>query len=425
MDARLDWRDLLLLAALPFVAVMLVCAATPLDALPRANPDVLLYFRDAANLAAGQLPYRDFPFEYPPLAIVPMALPYLVRPFGPPTLLEYQWFWAFQNALLASCVGIMVGWIAARRDLGLSPARVLLTWAAVAVIEAPLIAWRFDISAVALSMLAIVLLLDRRPGWAGLVLALGALVKIFPVALLPVMLAWQLARGERAGAARLVAAFAATAGGLMVLVAAAVGPDAAWSFVTYQADRLVQLESVASSVLLVAHLAIGAPVTLVYGFQSLQVSGPGTDAFLALEWPMIGAGVALVSLVAFVRLHSEARRLGRPGLPALVGFLFAVTAVLLATNKVFSAQYLLWLLPLGCLLPRRQATLMIVLAVLSIAVFPLGYAELARFEPQAVLVLAGRSGLLVGLVAWALARYRPLVAADRATPVGDAPFVAR
>ncbi len=424
MDARFDRRDLLLLAALPFAAVMLVCVATPVDALPRANPDVLLYFRDAGNLAAGQLPYRDFPFEYPPLAILPMALPYLVRPFEPPTLLEYQWLWAFQNAILASSVGVMVGWIAARRGLGLSPARALLTWAAVALIEAPLIAWRFDISAVALSMLAIVLLLARRPGPAGLVLALGALVKIFPAVLLPVIVAWHLASGERAGAARLVAAFAATAVGIMALVVGAVGPEAAWSFVTYQADRLVQLESVASSVLLLAHVVIGAPVSLVYGFQSLQVSGPGTDAFLAFEWPTIGAGVALVSLLACVGLHSEARRLGRPGLPALVGYLFAVTAVLLATNKVFSAQYLLWLLPLGCLLPRRQATLMIVLALLSIAIFPLGYAELARFEPQAVLVLVARSGLLIGLFAWTLARYRPLVAEDRAVPVGDRPVAA-
>lgn len=423
MDDRLDRRDLLLLAALPFAAVMLVSAATPIDALPRANPDVLLYLRDAGYLAAGRLPYRDFPFEYPPLAILPMALPYLARPLGPPSPLEYQWLWALQNALLASAVAAMVGWVAARPGSGMSAARALLTWATVAVIEAPLIAWRFDISAVALSMLAVVLLLARRPGPAGFVLALGALVKIFPVALLPVMVAWQLAGRDRGAAARLVATFSATVGGVMALVAGAVGP-AAWSFVTYQADRLVQLESVASSVLLLARLVIGVPVSLVYGFQSLQVSGPGADAFLAFEWPTIGVGIALVSALAYVGLRSEARRLGRPGLPALVAYLFAVTAALLVTNKVFSAQYLLWLLPLGCLLPRRQASLVIVLALLSIAIFPLGYAELARFEPQAVLVLAARSALLLGLLAWALIRYRPVPASERGPSPGDRPVAA-
>ena len=162
-----DRWDLALLVALPALAVLLVCAATPPEVLPQTNPDVLLYFRVAGQVAAGQLPYVDFAFEYPPLAIVPMAIPYLAWPSGTPALLDYEWFWAIQNAVLAAVVAGIVGWLAARRGADLVPARVLATWALVALIQAPLVAWRFDIAPIALAVGAVALVIAGRPGPAG------------------------------------------------------------------------------------------------------------------------------------------------------------------------------------------------------------------------------------------------------------------
>jgi uncharacterized membrane protein len=124
------------------------------------------------------------------------------------------------------------------------------------MLQVPLVAWRYDIAAVALTVGAVALVVARRPGSAGVLLALGALMKIFPAAIVPVLLAWLLVRGERAGAVRLGSGFVATGLVVAAAVVAIVGPEAALSFVTYQNDRLVQVESVAASAAL-GHLLAG------------------------------------------------------------------------------------------------------------------------------------------------------------------------
>ena len=56
------------------------------------NPDINRYFNYSVSIAHGQLPYRDFTVEYPPLALVFFTLPQLVAP----TLQMYQYVFAVQ-----------------------------------------------------------------------------------------------------------------------------------------------------------------------------------------------------------------------------------------------------------------------------------------------------------------------------------------
>jgi len=47
--------------------------------------DLWLYYDSSLKLMQGQLPYRNFPLEYPPLALLPFVLPHLVtlgQPLG-------------------------------------------------------------------------------------------------------------------------------------------------------------------------------------------------------------------------------------------------------------------------------------------------------------------------------------------------------
>jgi hypothetical protein len=403
-----DGWDRLALALVPFGAVMLACVSTSVEALAKYQPDVVLYFKDAGLLLAGQLPYSGFHFEYPPLALVPMAIPYLAWPGGAPTLLDYEWLWAVQNAVLAMLVGLMVGWLASRPGSGGWSWRALALWALIAVIEAPVLAWRFDITAVALAMLGVVLLVADRPLLAGGSLALGALVKIFPAALLPVGLAWFLVRREWSAAVRLLAGFAVVGGLLLGAVVLAVGTGPVGEFISYQQDRLVQLESVMSSALLLLHVLTGAGVAIDYDYQSLQIVGAGTDQFLAIENPLMVLAILGVGLLAWLRFRSEWRAGRSVALSTLFAYLAAAVLAVLVTNKVFSAQYLLWVLPLGLLLPRRAASALVIVAILSIVIYPLSYKELFELQVPAILTLVARNALLLGLLAWALYRFRPL-----------------
>ena len=43
--------------------------------------DLSIYYQDSLQLLRGRMPYRDFALEYPPLALLPFALPRLAT-FG-------------------------------------------------------------------------------------------------------------------------------------------------------------------------------------------------------------------------------------------------------------------------------------------------------------------------------------------------------
>jgi len=208
-------------------------------------------------------------------------------------------------------------------------------------------AWRFDITAVALAVGGVALIVAGDLGRPGCSWPPGTLVKIYPAVLVPVLIAWLVFRDDRRGALRLVAAFGLTGIVIGAMVVAIVGVEPALSFVSYQDARLVQVESVASSAAMALHLLAGLPVTLSYGFQSLQITAPGLDLLLQLEAVLLIVGVGGVSTMAALRFRSERRLYGAPELATLFAYLVAVVIALLVANKVSLPQYLLWMLPFG------------------------------------------------------------------------------
>src|SRR5688572_8771614 len=83
-DARrtvTEWLDRLprpILLAAPGAVLVLIAALVPDGVRQGFATDLEIYRRYGSQLLGGLVPYRDVPIEYPPLAIVPMVLP-----FGP------------------------------------------------------------------------------------------------------------------------------------------------------------------------------------------------------------------------------------------------------------------------------------------------------------------------------------------------------
>src|SRR5438045_7895103 len=90
----------------------------PITWLEQGQPSrVGCYQQHATAIRAGQVPYRDFPFEYPPAALPPMLLPAYM-----------SWSYATSFAVLmgvcgAACIAAAGS---ALRTVGAGPAR---TWA--------------------------------------------------------------------------------------------------------------------------------------------------------------------------------------------------------------------------------------------------------------------------------------------------------
>ena len=141
--------------------------------------------------AGPRLPYRDFPVEYPPLALAAMALPRLLAS----TLAGYRVAFAAMIALLY----LVLCWIAGRLAgllAGAPPPEVV--WrrmALLALAVGPLLVQRFDLVPAALVAGAVLALSSRRDGLAGALLGLGIMTKLYPALLLGPIAAFLLAAG--------------------------------------------------------------------------------------------------------------------------------------------------------------------------------------------------------------------------------------
>lgn len=320
------------------------------------------------GMGPGVVPYVDRVLEYPVGAGLLMYLAALVAPSPLGVLLVT----GFGAAVL--CVAITVG---LERRCGARAWR----WA----IGVPVMLYAFqnwDVYAVALLLVGLLLFEHRRDTAAGVAIGLGAAVKLFPAVAVPPLAALRWRRGDRRGAVRLVAG-AATA--LLVLnLPFAFANFAGWRWAFgFQGARQATWGSTEFYVLRV----IGAPVHGVTGS-----SFANTASFVAM-----GIGLAAVTALALRRPLTAAGAAG------------AAVAVFLLTNKVFSPTYDLWLLAFFVMVPVSRR-LWVTFCAVDAAVFVTVYGHFHWSVSSHVVhlalpaLVAVRTCVLVAFIACAVRR---------------------
>ena len=403
---------LVLLYAIPFVVV----ALTPIADFRGPQGDLGLYLDKAYELFRGHVPYRDFPLEYPPFALVPMAVPHRIWPFGPPTLNVYAWLFAGQMAVLLVALALVVGrivrlramWPAGRGGpavnsdgLRAEQRRVGVRLLILAAGAALALTWRFDLFPVLLATVALWAALEHRPVVAGAAIGAGILAKLFPLVLTPALAVAWLASRDLSRLARF-ALFAALVliGGMLPFVALA-GLDA-FSFLGYQAERGLQIESVGGGLVLLWGLISGAPISLESPFSAWEVTGTLARVVLALTSAALLGGLGALALLAWPRARAEVSRDGAVSPATIVTLATLAVLVLVVTSKVFSIQYVVWLVPFAALLPGRRFWLAAAAIALTIPIHPVLYEALVDQEALPILVLNLRNALLTALLGWML-----------------------
>jgi hypothetical protein len=352
-------------------AVLLFLASCPLLWRGQPDGDVVELRGYAQALLDGRLPYRDFHYEYPPGAIPFFTLPQLVAKG------HYVDAFRAENALGWAVVVVLVALLAQR------------PWApfAVALVPLALGPWtlmRFDAWPVALALAALVLLLRDRPVPALALLALGALVKVWPALLVPVFLAHSRSR-------RGAATFAAVAvAGLAPF--AALAPTGAYNAFAQQVNRHLQIETLAASAL----LALGRPVRVFFDAGSWNVAGSGADR-LAQAQSLLELAAVAVAVVVFARSLRTSRELA-----AACAATVTAAAVL---GKVLSPQYLLWAAPFLVLTPLALVPFAGA-CLLTRAYFPGRYDALLAKHDTPIALLAVRNALLVAAAVLVFASLR-------------------
>jgi uncharacterized membrane protein len=280
-----------------------------------------LYYNE--DLATGKVPYTGHPVEYPVLIGGAMeAAAWLVRNVS--VVIRGREFFDVTVAMLAVC--FVAGVLATARAAGPDARwQALMVALSPALILSAFVNW--DLIAMALTALGIAAWAARRGVWAGILLGLGVAAKFYPLVVFGPLLLLCLRTGQWREFVKTFAA--AAAAWLAVNVPVMIAAPAGWArFYAFSKDRGADWGSI------------------WYLFEHFNVPVLGNYQLSALN--QMSAFFLVVAFAAIAVLALAAPR--RPRLPQLC---FLMLAAFLMTNKVWSPQYVIWLVPLAVLARPR------------------------------------------------------------------------
>jgi len=280
-------------------------------------------------------PYVEVPFEYP-IAMIPLVLV--------PSLLGGSTFELYSRLLGAFMTACLLGAaaVAIRSNPGRSARERWWALSLLLLAEGSLVVQCLDAVPALLLAWTVWAAAHRRPATTGLALGLATATKLFPVLLVPLVVAAD-PDGWRSRSAQL-------RGGLAFCAAVAFGfapmvfpPDALLGMLRYHGARGLHVESTAGALLGLVHLLSGAASAATLSYGSYNLDGRAAAWLARACTPFMI--VLVVAVVAwFARAPATRDDQGRCDRVALA-FLSGL-AVLWLSAKAFSPQYLTWAIPL-------------------------------------------------------------------------------
>ena len=362
--------------------------------------DLPIYEEYASMTFDGQMPYRDFPLEYPPGALPMFLLPVVMfgdaqdAHWSPPNDAGRRYHLAFD-----SLVVLLSGAIVTLTALSLAvllrrPRGQAISLAVVA--SSPLLIGhvfveRYDVFPAALTAAALAAGVRGRYRLGGAALGLGAAAKVYPALLVPVLL---IVAARHRGIREAIASWPETR-----------------AMLRNQLGGGLQVETLASSLLVMTqHIANWAGLSTSqltvrpaeHGLGRAVLHGAGIDATTTTLNVLLVFVLCLLWLT-LARSKSDAHE-------DLVRYSAATMAVALVLGTVLSAQYVTWLVPLVPLVGGKRGTTatlaFVAAAALTHAWFPSdNYGNYLRdFDPGAASLLLARN---LALLATALALVVP------------------
>jgi hypothetical protein len=364
-------------------------------------------------IATGSFPGVHEPFVYPVGALGPMLLTNLI---GPGEAYGLAWMII---VIVLDCIALW--WLTMRQNTNVSAGMrrtAAWWWLAFLVLLGPIALGRIDTLTVPIVLIAL-LEIRSRVRTSGFWLTIGAWFKVWPAAAFAGAFAvierrWKLVQGALIGC-------------VVVLLPVMVfnGTDGlrnAFSFVTGQTGRGLQLESAAASVFLVFKSLGNSDYEVRFDYDILtqQISGPGVDLVGDLLTPLMFVMVLILLALGFW-WHRKGAGMARV-FPAL---LLALVTSFIVFNKVGSPQFMTWLAPiivLGLVWDGRRfaplAWISLVIAGLTQYIYPWFYWTVVGAAPIGAFALFIRNALLVVLLVAAVMYMRPLKAEKVTKAVG-------
>ncbi len=289
--------------------------------------------------------FHMLPIEYPPLILLPLSLALLAP------ITYYQLAFAF----LMSLVSVLIYWLLMRYSSRHSALIFALYLFIGGLATAQL---RFDLIPAALTLLF--LIAAERKHWtaAYIALAFGVLCKLYPLLFLPTLFIaeqrdssqfftppassslpdlphnlWQTFRQASQWRWKNLLLFLAIIGSITGIFALLNFQEAVLSQFLYFAQRPIEIEATSSTFLYLSAY-LGYPLHIVYTFGSLNILSPFDSLVSSIFTLLFLLGCAYT---IYTQWHERID---------ITQATIALLLVFIATGKVFSPQYLIWLMPL-------------------------------------------------------------------------------
>ncbi|MEH0649083.1 glycosyltransferase 87 family protein [Streptomyces scabiei] len=278
------------------------------------------------GFADGLVPYFDkIPgdmeyLEYPVLTGVFMEVAAWLTPGSGTIQDQEQWYWMVNAGMLMVCAAVIA--VCCARIHRRRPWDGLLMALAPAFALTATINW--DLLAVAMLAAATLMWSRGRPLAFGVLLGLATAAKFYPFLLLGPLfvLCWRAGKWRAFVTALLGAVGAWLAVNLPVMLLA---PDGWAKFYRFSQERGVDF---------------GSFFLVISQRLNIQITAETANAYAMVSMVLVCAGIAVLALTA-------------PRRPRFAQLAFLIVAAFILTNKVYSPQYVLWLVPLAALARPR------------------------------------------------------------------------
>ncbi len=348
--------------------------------------DVLaLYY--AEHLNEGAVPYADWPVEYPVVTGYFMgALGLPIHAYGQdhPEINQGTWFYN-TNALVLSALAVVTAAI-------LLALRRRRPWDVAIFAVSPIIFFtatvNWDFLAIGLAAVGLYLWAKKHPVWAGVFLGLGGAAKLWPLFVIGPL--FVLAMRSKALRSWLGATAAAALTWALVNFPVFYWHHESWlRFFRLNSERPIDW----GTLWYVGRYLDGKWNSGADGDQGpFQWLSNHVPTLNLVSYALFGLACAAIGVLAFLA----------PRRPRVAQLAFLVVAAFLITSKVWSQQYVLWLLPL-IVLARPRWGAIIAWTVAEFGYFTAFYAELMGAGgkpviPEGTFVLASSLRLITVMV---------------------------
>ena len=325
--------------------------------------DLRHYQNIAQDIFDGKLPYRDIFIEYPPYAIIFFILPRLFGGYDAyPTIFMITILigdWLIKASLL------IIGLRNSKTLRGLLPVVFF-------ALSVPAIRFfylqRYDIWPALITVVAIWSFTCQRYVWAGIAIAFGVGLKLYPAVFIPALLIFAMRRKKEKGF--LIGLFV----GLLPIITVSIFLPW-WRFAEIQGTRGLQVESLYASLLWMGHLCHLFQLQWSWTKAWLEIKGVSVSYVLpwarVIFFSMVMGCSGLSGYIAGRLPPLLLNEKNRVSVAKLSRLLLIPMVAFVIFNMVLSPQYLIWLLPLAAIASLEGSIWSVILIPLAMLLTPI------------------------------------------------------